>query len=67
MLDFVEAEDGGMHMNQASILHNMMPIVQLFRLFYGYPAMRILILLPLFAPCVGWVLFRYDCVSRLSY
>jgi hypothetical protein len=42
MLDFVEAEDGGMHMNQASILHNMMPIVHLFRLFYGYPAMQVL-------------------------
>jgi hypothetical protein len=43
MLDFVDAEDGGMHMNQASILHNMMPIVQLFRLFYGYPAMQVLL------------------------
>jgi len=42
-LNFIEAEDGGMHINQASILRDVIPIVHMFRLFYGYPAMDVLL------------------------
>jgi len=42
LLNFVEPEAGGTHLNQARILFQLNPVIHLFRLFYGYPAEEIL-------------------------
>jgi len=41
-LSFVEAEGGGSVVNPATSLIDLLPLLHLFRLFYGYPAMDIL-------------------------
>lgn len=41
-LNYIDADQGGEHVNQAKILTHLRPIIHLFSLFYGYPALDVL-------------------------